>query len=132
MLIIPGTEKMHHLLKFEMDWENFEFHRISQGSELPEKRKKARPTRTQNRVLACHEQCSIHLSYGTRPNGEGADKFSSLERQVTTHATYTDGTWVFSLLRRTNHGSIPNRTRALASKLGDCALLDGDLYAKCH
>ena len=26
----------------------------------------------------------------------------------------------------------PNRTRALPPKLGDCALLDGDLYAKCH
>ena len=27
---------------------------------------------------------------------------------------------------------VPNRTRALPPKLGDCALLDGDLYAKCH
>ena len=43
--------------------------------------------------------------------------------------------WVLSrmVLEAETLGSsfIPNRTRALPPKLGDCALLNGDLYAKC-
>ena len=35
-------------------------------------------------------------------------------------------------LRRSLPPFFPNRTRALPPKLGDDALLDGDLYTECH